>query len=212
MDCGDDPGDEDWIPPKLKWKRAQRMKGCGNEGEDLADSVARTPDSEPSYLGTQLLVGPEGDGNGNPTYLGTLDLDEEMETVGDCESNVDDYQDWEDELEETVIPEQNVFEQLPMEKQGGDHAHSLLKDGAVHSVAQTWLSEQPNGMLGWFHTIVRKGVYMDGHKRDNVVEYWNTVFLPKMEFEKQMAHYIPDASGAAWLPEGKQPLWKKGRG
>jgi hypothetical protein len=41
--------------------------------------------------------------------------------------------------------------------------------------------------LGWHWTVVQKGVYMDGHDRDNVVEYWNKVFLPAI------------AKGVAWL-------------
>ncbi|OAX33618.1 hypothetical protein K503DRAFT_656031, partial [Rhizopogon vinicolor AM-OR11-026] len=41
--------------------------------------------------------------------------------------------------------------------------------------ARCWLLE-----LGWRHTTVRKGVYMDGHKRDDVVKYRKEVFLPLM--------------------------------
>jgi len=37
---------------------------------------------------------------------------------------------------------------------------------------------------------VRKGVYMDGHERQDVVDYRNKVFLPALkEFEKLVAKY-----------------------
>ena len=51
--------------------------------------------------------------------------------------------------------------------------------------ARRWLVK-----LGWTRTILRKGVYMDGHERSDVVEYREKVFLPKMkEFERRMARY-----------------------
>ena len=50
-----------------------------------------------------------------------------------------------------------------------------LKDGLSERTAQRWLVS-----LGWWHTRVKKGVYMDGHERPDVVEYWNNVFLPLM--------------------------------
>ncbi|KIK60532.1 hypothetical protein GYMLUDRAFT_135909, partial [Collybiopsis luxurians FD-317 M1] len=38
--------------------------------------------------------------------------------------------------------------------------------------------------LGWQLTVLQKGVYMDGHKRWDVVEYRGKVFLPAMaEYE-----------------------------
>jgi hypothetical protein len=48
--------------------------------------------------------------------------------------------------------------------------------------------------LGWTHTIVKKGVYMDGHEREDVVHYRQEEFLPAMlKFEKLMVHYVaPD--------------------
>ncbi|KAJ7573601.1 hypothetical protein C8J56DRAFT_903250 [Mycena floridula] len=51
--------------------------------------------------------------------------------------------------------------------------------------ARHWLIK-----LGWTHTLIKKGVYMDGHERADVVLYHNDVFLPMMaEFEKRMVHY-----------------------
>ena len=41
--------------------------------------------------------------------------------------------------------------------------------------------------LGWQHMAVCKGVYMDGHKHEDVVKYRREVYLPKMlEFECRM--------------------------
>ena len=38
--------------------------------------------------------------------------------------------------------------------------------------------------------MVRKGVYMDGHERDDVVDYRNNSFLPALkEFEKRMSKF-----------------------
>ena len=51
--------------------------------------------------------------------------------------------------------------------------------------ARWWLIK-----LGWRRTVVQKGVYMDGHERQDVVDYRNKVFLPALkEFEKRMAKY-----------------------
>jgi hypothetical protein len=55
--------------------------------------------------------------------------------------------------------------------------------------ARRWLIK-----LGWTHTIVKKGVYMDGHEREDVVHYRQEEFLPAtLKFEKLMVHYVaPD--------------------
>jgi hypothetical protein len=51
--------------------------------------------------------------------------------------------------------------------------------------ARRWLIK-----LGWRYTHVKKGVYMDGHERVDVVEYRQKIFLPLMEkFEARMVHY-----------------------
>jgi len=51
--------------------------------------------------------------------------------------------------------------------------------------ARRWLVK-----LGWTRTILRKGVYMDGHEHADVVEYREKIFLPTMkEFEHRMARY-----------------------
>ena len=59
------------------------------------------------------------------------------------------------------------------------------KSPISEQTARRWLIK-----LGWRRTVVRKGVYMDGHEREDVVEYRNKVFLPALkEFEKHMAKY-----------------------
>jgi hypothetical protein len=46
--------------------------------------------------------------------------------------------------------------------------------------------------MGWRQTVLRKGVYMDGHKREDVREYQSHVFLPLMELlERRMAKWVP---------------------
>ena len=43
---------------------------------------------------------------------------------------------------------------------------------------------------------VKKGVYMDGHERPDVVEYRNNVFLPLMaSFERCIAQWKPEGLG-----------------
>jgi hypothetical protein len=57
-----------------------------------------------------------------------------------------------------------------------------LTDGLSECTAQRWLL-----LLGWRHTRVKKGVYMDGHERPDVIEYRNNVFLPLMaSYETRM--------------------------
>lgn len=51
--------------------------------------------------------------------------------------------------------------------------------------ARRWLLK-----LGWQQTRLRKGVYMDGHERDDVKKYRQEVFLPAMAaFECRMVHF-----------------------
>jgi hypothetical protein len=58
-----------------------------------------------------------------------------------------------------------------------------IKDRLSEHTAQRWLIS-----LGWRWTRVKKGVYMDGHKRLDIVEYQNNVFLLLMaSFKRRMA-------------------------
>ena len=50
--------------------------------------------------------------------------------------------------------------------------------------ARQWLIK-----LGWWHTKLKKGVYMDGHKRPDVVNYQMNTFLPLMaQYKERMVH------------------------
>ena len=60
-----------------------------------------------------------------------------------------------------------------------------LKKPLSIRTARRWLIK-----LGWRHTLVKKGVYMDGHERADVVKYRVEVFLPAIEkFEAWMVHF-----------------------
>jgi hypothetical protein len=52
-----------------------------------------------------------------------------------------------------------------------------LKDKATLSSrhARRWLTK-----LGFHWKEMKKGVYNDGHEREDVKEYWNNLFLPLM--------------------------------
>jgi hypothetical protein len=60
-----------------------------------------------------------------------------------------------------------------------------LKNKLSEHTAWWWLAR-----LGWRNQLLRKGVYMDGYKRPDVVEYHNQTFLPLMaEYQKRMAKW-----------------------
>ncbi|KAJ3980172.1 hypothetical protein F5890DRAFT_1557948 [Lentinula detonsa] len=72
-------------------------------------------------------------------------------------------------LNETILPSLGI-----------QHASPLCVRTACH-----WLV-----VLGWRLTVLRKGIYMDGHERVDVVKYWEEVFLPTMaKYECRMARY-----------------------
>jgi hypothetical protein len=116
-----------------------------------------------------------------------------------------------------LVHHYQLFEQLPVEKRGGDRGWSMLNNEKVQAVARTYLFEQRIGdvtpqtfhralnerilpslgyslkselsertarrwllKLGWRRKELKKGVYMDGHERSDVVEYRNKVFLTLM--------------------------------
>lgn len=61
----------------------------------------------------------------------------------------------------------------------------ILKCPLSMRTARRWLIKP-----GWRRTVVRKGVYMDGHEREDVVKYRQNIFLPAMrEFEARMAMF-----------------------
>ena len=60
-----------------------------------------------------------------------------------------------------------------------------LKKPLCERTARRWLLK-----LGWRLTELKKGVYMDGHERDDVVKYRNEIFLPLMEeYERRMRKF-----------------------
>jgi hypothetical protein len=125
-----------------------------------------------------------------------------------------------------------LYEQLPVEKQGGDTGQSLLNDEHVQTTARTYLTSLATGdvtpkkfqhalneqvlpsleytlnvgllectarqwliKLGWQRKALRKGVYMDDHKRINVKKYRNEVFLPLMaSLDRRMVHWDVEES------------------
>ncbi len=72
-------------------------------------------------------------------------------------------------LNEALFPELNITPKSPISE----------------CTARRWLIK-----LGWRRTLVQKGVYMDGHEREDVVDYRKNVFLPAVtEFEKRMSRF-----------------------
>jgi hypothetical protein len=68
--------------------------------------------------------------------------------------------------------------------------YQLTGTGLSSRTARRWLCK-----LGWRHTELKKGVYMDGHERPDVVEYRNNVFLPLLaSLERRMVQWISDGS------------------
>ena len=60
-----------------------------------------------------------------------------------------------------------------------------LTTGLLECTAWRWLVN-----LGWRSKVLRKGVYMDGHERPDVVEYHNNVFLCNMaSHQKKMVRW-----------------------
>jgi len=74
-----------------------------------------------------------------------------------------------DALNSVIFPDLEIRTKSPLSEQ----------------TARRWLIK-----LGWRRTVVRKGVYMDGHEREDVVKYRQEVFLPIMaKFEARMAKF-----------------------
>jgi hypothetical protein len=80
-----------------------------------------------------------------------------------------------------------------------------VKAGLSERTARRWLLT-----LGWRRTRVKKGVYMDGHERPDVVEYRDNVFLPLMaSFERRMAQWKPEGPGLVRVEPDLRPGEKR---
>ena len=59
-------------------------------------------------------------------------------------------------------------------------------------------------------TRIRKGVYLDGHEREDVVKYRNEEFLPRMkEYEARMTRYVLDGDTLNPIEPTLEPGEKK---
>lgn len=70
--------------------------------------------------------------------------------------------------------------------------------------ARSWLKK-----LGLYYHIVSKNVYIDGHEKEDVVEYCQKDFLPAWaSFERRMVKFSEDGSWSKppSLKEGEKPL------
>jgi len=62
---------------------------------------------------------------------------------------------------------------LPMISIAG--IHHKIKNALSSGTAHSWLLK-----LGWNWKEVRKGIYKDGHEREDLRQYRNNIFLPRM--------------------------------
>ncbi|RPA97965.1 hypothetical protein L873DRAFT_1836176 [Choiromyces venosus 120613-1] len=118
-----------------------------------------------------------------------------------------------------------------------DGIHRRIKKALSSRSARAWLSK-----LGWNWKEVRKGIYKDGHEREDVKEYRTHVFLPRlqalqsrmMQWDESLTiipkEYEPgvrpivfvthdestfnsnEGRRRIWIHEDQAPLRKKGRG
>lgn len=71
----------------------------------------------------------------------------------------------------------------------------ILAKPLSERTARRWLIK-----LGWRRTMLKKGVYMDGHERPDVVEYRANTFLPLMALhEKKMVQWVVNESNPSEL-------------
>jgi hypothetical protein len=93
-------------------------------------------------------------------------------------------------LDDTILPNLGITPLTPL----------------VPRTAQRWLIR-----LGWQHSTVRKGVYKDGHDREDVVKYRDEKFLPEMKkLETRMATSGDDPTAPLIPPtlqEGEKRLY-----
>ncbi|KZT63884.1 hypothetical protein DAEQUDRAFT_747689 [Daedalea quercina L-15889] len=117
-----------------------------------------------------------------------------------------------------------LFEQLPVEKRGGDRGHSLLNDERVQTAACQYLTSLQAGevtpkifcralneeifpTLGYRlkSGLLKKDVYMDGHERPDVWRYRDEEFLPKMVlYERHMVQWVVEGDGSEMVRKDPQ--------
>jgi hypothetical protein len=70
-----------------------------------------------------------------------------------------------------------------------------IEGGLSGCTALQWLIR-----LGWQNTRLKKGVYMDGHERPDVVEYRKETLLPTMAlYEKRMVQWVLQGSELVYV-------------
>jgi hypothetical protein len=87
---------------------------------------------------------------------------------------------------------------LPIGEVTPKRFHHVLNAQILPAIGYTpvkWLSERTARQwlikLGWRRTMLKKGVYMDGHERPDVMEYQVKTFLPLMALhEKKMVQWV----------------------
>jgi hypothetical protein len=81
----------------------------------------------------------------------------------------------------------------------------VVKGGLLEHMAWRWLLA-----LGWRCTRVKKGVYMDGHERPDVIKYRDDVFLPLMaSYERCMVQWKPEGAGLVRIESDLGPDEKR---
>lgn len=70
-----------------------------------------------------------------------------------------------------------------------------LTNGISRETAMRWMSER----LGFRYGVPKRGLYIDGHEREDVVEYRQNVFLPMWkDLERKMVLYDREGNVARW--------------
>lgn len=87
---------------------------------------------------------------------------------------------------------EEVFQPEPETEDGNQRSSQRI----TARTARNWLQR-----MGFKHSRIQKGVYFDGHEREDVIKYRDEVFVPKwMEFRRRMVQFKEDGSWV--LPDG----------
>jgi hypothetical protein len=71
----------------------------------------------------------------------------------------------------------------------------LAGKGILRATTYNWLQR-----LGFYKSESKKGVYVDGHEREDVIRYRQEVFLPKMEELLAYTTQYNKKSDGTWEP------------